>query len=317
MQKSCTIKWNTLSPEEWEALFAQIPRSNLLQSYDYVRALCPLNNQRARWGLIEINGEQAGLCQILEAGILGNLIHAVILDRGPLWLPGFNTPENHAAFLKTYNEEFPARLGRKRRIIPEMPDNQETRTVLNTYGFKNSGAQPYQTIMLDLSQNIETLREQLKKRWRGSLKKAEESNLEIEFDYGGIHFPWLMKLYALDRAEKGYDGPNIKLLHALAKIMNKNRMVLIGLAVLKGKAVAGILIFLHGHGATYQIGVTDVAGRQNNAHHLLLWCAIKELKNMGITHFDLGGINDDTAKGVKTFKEGMGGKLITLPGLYL
>lgn len=79
---SCTIVWNGLSPEEWDRRFAVLPRSTFLQSYDYARAVCALQKQKARFGLIQINGKEAGLVQILETGILWDALHTVILDRG-------------------------------------------------------------------------------------------------------------------------------------------------------------------------------------------------------------------------------------------
>ena len=63
---TCVIKWNTLSIEEWEKKFSRLPRSNILQSYTYARVVCPLQKQKARWGVIEIDGIEAGLVQILS-----------------------------------------------------------------------------------------------------------------------------------------------------------------------------------------------------------------------------------------------------------
>ena len=52
------------------------------------------------------------------------------------------------------------------------------------------------------------------------------------------------------------------------------------------------------------------------AHNLMLWQAALKLKAQGKTVFDLGGVNDEDAKNVKAFKEGMGGEHIVLAGLY-
>ena len=40
------------------------------------------------------------------------------------------------------------------------------------------------------------------------------------------------------------------------------------------------------------------------------------LKEKGYRDLDLGGVNDGDAKGVKLFKEGMGGTTVTLIGHY-
>ena len=82
------------------------------------------------------------------------------------------------------------------------------------------------------------------------------------------------------------------------------------------EVVAAILVFLHGSSATYQVGWTTGAGRKLGAHHQLLWRAVVQLKERGVLDFDLGGINDDGAAGVKKFKQGLGGKEVRLVGFF-
>jgi len=306
---TCTIDWNKLNLSEWDQRFKALNRSNLLQSYPYAQAIAPIDKQKPRWGLIKINGIEAGLVQIFEAGTLANLIHAVILDRGPLWFDGFGTQENIEAFFTEFNRQFPKRWGRKRRVIPEAEID------LAPLGYESAGG-AYQTIWLNLKQTEETLRATIKKSWRGVLQKAENANLILEWDSKGDHLDWLIQNYAVDKETKGYDGPSVKLLRQLAKYCIPRGECVIGRAILNGTPVAGILIFCHGSAATYQIGFTTPDGRDNGAHHLLLWQAIGVLKFKRITDFDLGGINDETAKGVKTFKSGMGGQTVTTGGVF-
>ena len=92
--------------------------------------------------------------------------------------------------------------------------------------------------------------------------------------------------------------------------------VVIGIARHNDVACGGILILCHGRSATYQIGWTSDRGRTCGAHNVLLWQALAQLKARGITTLDLGGMNDETAKGVKAFKEGLGGRTIRTAGLY-
>jgi len=305
----CTINWNMLSFPEWEQRFKRVQRSTLLQSYPYAQSMAEMQSQKPRWGVIMIDNQEAGLVQITEAGILKNLIHAVILDRGPLWFKEFGTDAHITAFFTEFNRKFPSRMGRKRRIIPE------THIDLTPLGYRDAGG-IYETIWLDVTKPQDDLRAELKKNWRGTLIKAEKRGLTLEWDSKGDHLAWLLQSYAVDKETKGYDGPSVKLLRTLAKYHLPRGEVLIGRALLDGKAVAGILILCHGSGATYQIGFTSPQGRDNGAHHILLWQALGVLKFKQIKDFDLGGINDDSAKAVKTFKQGMGGETVTLSGMY-
>ena len=111
MTKTCTICWNSLPLNEWEARFHKIQKSNFLQSYTYAKGASRFYRQKVCWGLIMIDGQEAGLVQVMEAGMLFNLIHGVIVDRGPLWFDGFGGAFHIQAFIKAFQKEFPKRVG--------------------------------------------------------------------------------------------------------------------------------------------------------------------------------------------------------------
>ena len=312
----CKIEWDILSLQDWEDRFVNLRRSTLLQSYDYARAVCPLYHQKARWGLIVIDGVEAGLVQILEAGILGNLFHGVILDRGPLWFEGFGSKAHLSAFFATFNHQFPARPGRRRRVIPEVKESE----LLEMQGFRRLPRPGYQTVWLDLRPDRDTLLTAMKSRWRNRVNKAARDGLIVEWDETGKTLSWLLTNYQSDKSKKGYDGPSVKLLQAMAKTFIPQGRFLAGRAILDNRSIAAILILCHGSGATYQIGWSTDEGRKAAAHNFLLWQAVCRLKDKGINDFDLGGVNDDAdngnAKGIKQFKEGMGGQTVTYAGHF-
>lgn len=312
----CTIEWNGLTPAEWHKKFALIQRSSVLQSYAYAKSQFIEKKQKIKLGLIKVDGKEAGLVLALEAGVLKNLIHAVIVDRGPLWFKGFGSMAHQKAFAQALNDQFPKRFGRRRRFIPEMPDSPAVREMLSECGFTRSNAGTYETLWLDLRADEDTLRAGLKKNWRGALNKAERANLSVEWDDTGKFLPWLAKEYNLDKRIKNYTGPSLALLKAMAQSFVPEKTMVIGRALMNDKPIAAILLLCHGGAATYQIGWSSDTGRDHAAHHLLLWQALRILKNKGINDFDLGGVNEDEAKGIKHFKSGMGGTLVALPGLY-
>jgi hypothetical protein len=317
MEIGCEIRWNALSLEEWQARFDKITRSTILQSYSYAQAAVPTEKVRARWGLIIINGQEAGLVQLMEAGIFFNLFHAVIIDRGPLWFDGFGGALHTKIFFDEINKQFPKRLGRKRRFIPEIEGGAAAEGILKQCGLvKRTDQSPYQTLWWDLQQDGETARAKLKNGWHGSLKKAERAGLEIEWDRDGIFYPWLRDLYARDKQKRGYGGPSPKLLDNLARFSTQENPMIIGKAQKDGQDIAGVLFLTHGCAATYQIGWSSEQGRQNCAHHLLLWRARSMLKEYNIRELDLGGVNDETAQGIKKFKEGTGADFVRLIGHY-
>ena len=313
----CTINWSPVSSEIWETAFKSIRRSTLLQHFPYAQANRAVNQTGARHGMIQIEGESAGLVQISEVGVLRNMVHAVSLDRGPLWFEGYGGQEHVAAFFSAFANEFPKRFGRKMRLLPEVKDNGPNRSAIARAGFGRRDEMPgYETIWLALDADAETLRARLNGKWRNILSKSERSALSVSEDWTGATSAQFLTTYEADRAEKGYDGPSIKLLAQLLKHMLPRGEAVIFNALHEEETVAAILVLLHGTSATYQVGWTTDMGRKLGAHHQLLWRALLSLKAKGILDLDLGGINDEGARGVKKFKQGLGGKEVTLVGFF-
>lgn len=303
------IIWNSLSLPDWEARFAQLRRANLLQSYPYAQAASAHYRQRPRWGLIRIDGQEAGLVQMFEAGILG--LHAVILDRGPLWFDGFGAPAHITAFFAELDRQFPRRWGRRRRIIPESNPAIE---MPGCYRAVRSVV-PYQTIWLDLTVEQNALRAQMKKNWRNALSKAEREQLHLEWDQPEAGLAWLLLHHQAHRTIKNFQAASSEFIRLLARSFHPRGDMLVGRAFVGAEAVAGVLFFRHGGSATYQVGWSGEAGRAVNAHQLLLWQGLLKLKQAGVRDLDLGGINDQ-AEGVRVFKEGLGAPAVTLGRIY-
>lgn len=302
---------------QWQERFARVKKSNILQSYHYAQAICSIDRQKARWGLILIDGQEAGLVQLLEAGILWNALHGVILDRGPLWFEGFGGAAHIKMFFEELNRQFPNRLGRRRRILPEIEDGETAKGIIKQAGLNQVINQDnYQTLWWNLEADEELARQNLRNNWRGSLQKAEKSGLEIEWDDRGYFYQWLKNNYEKDKAEKGYNGPSPRLLDNLAKFSTQENPMIIGKASLQNKDIAGVMFLKHGQSATYQIGWSSDTGRENSAHHLLLWQGRSVLQRYGVKELDLGGVNEETAKGIKKFKEGTGASPSRLVGHY-
>lgn len=315
---TCEINWAPVPAAEWAAKFKTIPRSTLLQHSAYAQADRDVNQMGMRRGIIHIDGREAGLVQLGEVGLVRNLVHVVNLDRGPLWFEGAGTAEAQAAFFRTFGREQPRRFGRKRRLLPEIEDMGPARAMLEEAGFTRADKfQGYETIWVDLRADEERLRAKLDGNWRRFLSKSEREAILVREDWladGALEF---LKTYEADRAAKAYSGPSRRMLEALLKYMVPRGEAVILTAERDGEApMAGMLILLHGSSATYQVGWNLVEGRKVWAHHRLFWHAMVMLKGRGITDFDLGGVNDESAQGIKRFKEGLGGRFQKLVGFY-
>lgn len=312
----CRIAW-TNSLDDWDSDYQKLPFTTLPQSLPYARVMREIHQQKTRFGVIDINGSKAGLVACQEVGLLGNRIHAVIIDRGPLWYEGFGKPDHLAAFFKEFNRQFPKRFLRKRRILSETQDTPANRTVLSTYLKRREKNPGYQTIIVDLKPDLEEIRGNLRGNWRNQLKKAEKGPLAITIDKDGRFLDTTLAQYTKDRLAKNYAGASVKLLKRYAHYAIPRHEFSLITACEGSEIIAAALIFSHGKTATYQVGWSLDRGRELNAMNLVLWEAIKMLKQDKIDYFDLGGISSkNEAKGLTTFKEGLGGQKICLIGHY-
>ncbi len=310
-----TIDWNTLSIEAWEQRFSRIPRSNLLQSYPYAKAICPLEKQRARWGLIRIDGNEAGLVQIFEAGILWNFVHAVVLDRGPVWFEGYGNAMHIKWFFDAFQKQFPVRYGRRRRVLPEIEDGPAAQKMIEQTGLSRVG-KGYSTIWLDITPDLDTLRAALRPNWRTALNKAEKNALDITADMSGEIIAWTIGIYAADKAARDYGGPSPDFLRRYLPLQAQSGNLILLRAMKNGRPVAFTVFSCHGRSATYLLGWSSDEGRDSAAHQRLLWEGIKMLQVKGIKELDLGGVSDEGGEGIKTFKEGLGGRNTRFVGRY-
>ena len=310
----CDIQWQTnMTKKIWCDLLNQCPHTTLLQSYAYAQTMREVHFQTARHGIIFIDGKKAGIVQIQEVSLFKKAIHAMSLDRGPLWFDKFGTKNHQESFVAALNDQFPRRIGRKRRFLPEFID--ENVEICTKNWKKDTKTKNYRSFIVNLDKNIEEIRENIHKRWERSLKKAEKHEIPIEIDGNLETLPDFLDGYMKDRMQKRYAGASAKFLASLSKYSAMNNECFILNALHGDEVIASILILMHGRGATYQAGWNSATGRDKNAHHLLFWRAIEILKTRNITHFDLGGHNDNT-EGLRVFKEGLGGHEIALIGSY-
>lgn len=313
----CRIDWSPMKLATWEELFNRVRRSNLLQHYPYAQANRVLNQMAARHGRVFIADSLAGIVQLAEVGLIGRAIHAVTLDRGPLWFDGFGTPEHVGAFFTTFAAEFPRRIGRKRRVLPEVPDDPAVREDLAALGYViRPEIGGYDTYWLDLDPDAEMLRKRLDAKWRNHLAKAERGGLAIDVDETLSDPSAFLAAYEKDRTERGYPGPPARMLEALLRFVGPRNEGTILTARQGSATIAAVLIVRHGRSATYLAGWTTPDGRTAAAHNLLLWQATLRLKATGVRDFDLGGINAESAAGILAFKRGMGGELVRTVGFF-
>jgi len=300
------LAFEDITESDWQHQLERVPRSNLFQSWAFGEAMQTVEGQTPRRAYLYARDLHVGLVQAFTVRKFGVLSFTRIL-RGPLFFQPA-PPDIHAIALKEIKRTFPLLRLNWSTVMPEVAPSPAWQTAAESRGL-NRIMDGYETAWLDLRKPERVLRSGLKQKWRNQLSKAETAALSVEEP---ASVDWLLDHYDRQRRDRRYTGPSGKLLAALP------RDALLALSArAQGELVAGVLFVRHGLDATYQVGWTGEAGRDLNAHNLLLWQALLRLKAAGVRFLDMGGIDAAVQPGIAHFKQGLGGETFHCAGVYL
>jgi lipid II:glycine glycyltransferase (peptidoglycan interpeptide bridge formation enzyme) len=302
--------WGSRDSQAWDALHRQAAAA-LQQDWAYGSSLAALGVPvlRAR---LECDGEVLGQAQFIVRS-WGRVASVALCTRGPVWRTRLS-PEDETRAFAALKRTLPLKGIRFMAVTPEVEEGQ-------AHGLKpmRRVISGLSTVVLDLSQSMEALKAQLDSRWRYSLTRSEDSGIHIQrVGTNPGQYRWLLDAEMEKRSDRKLEGLPREFFDLY---VNSRRQpaanVLTFRADLGRDRVAAMMFLIHGEAATYQIGWTTEAGRDSNAHHLILWRGIQALKEAGVRVLDLGGVNTFRSAGVARFKLGTGGKVVTLAGTYI
>lgn len=186
----------------------------------------------------------------------------------------------------------------------------------------NLRIEPWKTSIIDLRLSKLELLQNLKQKWRNTLKKGLNNCVIREINDINT-FQTIMKEYRNYSIELGFKAISE------TKCMRwfKNKIELNGLVSLKilqasmpnnpEKIFGSIGILEFKNKSLYLFGFTNKLGKKNQANSALLWEAIITSKDNNFLEFDLGGINKTTPIGIRKFKESLNGTSRDTSGEYL
>lgn len=303
--------WDDLDQREWSALLAQVATPALEQSWAYGAAIEAVSPYRARRGVGSIGEEPLAMLQVFTRRI-GPVTVTKSL-RGPMLLRPLDEATT-IRVLRPFAERLRTWQLRPLFWMPELPVEAADRMML-ALG-KRPMVRGYATSVVDLAPDEAALRARLDGKWRNQLKGAEEAGLRVQEAHGGRYLDLLVQRHESFRRARRHHGHSGREIAALVAAIHPKEDALILTALAGNEPLAGVLLVVHGPGATYHVGWTSEEGRKANAHNLLLWRGLLQLKARGVRFLDLGGI-DDRSAGVARFKLGLGGGITELAGMYL
>lgn len=305
------LSWNTLPRADWER-FHRAHDGSMQQAWAYGQAMQRLGVQVHRAAITQ-EGQLVGLAQFIGKRWLG-YISLASCSRGPVWAASATGTLRQQAY-RAMQKQMPTRWLRATLFSPEACAADLMPGELQGLSRVMSG---HSTAMLDLRQDLGTLRRALEFRWRNKLHRAEKTHAAHVQVGPDLERTLELLLHEKQmRQERGFHGLPVSFVPAYIEAhAQPEQAFILSAVVVKGQMLAGMLFLLHGRAATYHIGWNSAEGRQRGLHNLALWHGLQALQARGIDRLDLGGTNTHDLAGITRFKLGTGGRPITLAGTF-
>lgn len=166
----------------------------------------------------------------------------------------------------------------------------------------------YRTIIVNLEPPLDVLRKKLDQKWRNQLNRAEKNNLRVIEGEGPAEFDVVIGLFEeLWKRKQFSQSSDIREFKRMQEQLPLGQKMKVLIAEQEGVPVAGLIGTAMGDSGIYLFGATSDRGMQSKGSYLLQWRMIQWMKENGIRHYNLGGINPETNPGVYHFKQGFSG----------
>ncbi len=328
------IEWMAWPPQAgaaWNACIAGLPGSHILQTWEWAALKARVGWRAWPQTWQDEGGRVMAAAMVLQRPIpIGGLaarLSVLYAPRGPL-LDWADAPlrrrvladlaawarRQGAIFLKIDPDVW------LDRGVPGAADDQPAAGQPVLADLKQSGwrfsadqIQFRNTVLIDLTPDLNALLANMKQKARYNLRLAERKGVTIR-PAALADLPLLYRMYAETSARDGFVIREADYYLGLWTTMMQAGLGEPLLAEVDGQAVAGVVIFRFGGKAWYMHGMSLPAHREKMPNHLLQWEAMRRARAAGCHTYDLWGAPEvfdesDSLWGVYRFKEGLGGQV--------
>jgi peptidoglycan pentaglycine glycine transferase (the first glycine) len=176
------------------------------------------------------------------------------------------------------------------------------------------------TVLIDLTPNIDQLLANMKQKTRYNVRLAERKGVRVRV--GELSdLEALYQMYAETSLRDGFVIRTKEYYYQLWSCFFKANMLEPLIAEVNGQMIAAILVFRFTQKAWYLHGMSTLQHRNLMPNYRLQWEAILRAKEIGCNVYDLWGAperfdSQDPLWGVYRFKEGFGGEVARYMGAY-
>lgn len=298
-------KINPEQAELWEKVQQLHPEANFLQSPEWGR----MNELIGHKVFLENFGSEAWCQMILKDARRGRYLE---IPGGPLldWRDQALVRRMFVLIRKIAKEQKCVFV----RLRPQL--NSADAELLTGLGLKKAPMHLHaeHTVMLDLTQPEDDLLKNMRRQTRYEVRRAEKLGLKVEKYHDEKYFQEFHAVQSETALRQHFVPPSLETLLAERTAFGEHATLYIAKTA-DNQPVAYGLIIQNGAEAEYFEAASTELNYKLPGAYALQWQVIKDLKNQGITRYNLWGIAPPGAKnhrysGVTTFKTGFGGKTI-------
>lgn len=317
-----TVTIRLLKREEWQKKAVDFLDYNYRQLWDFGIVCADRVGAISEHIAIEEYGQILGLSDVRIKHIPWIRTGMAYINGGPLIRRSDGTEEERLrVVLEKLVSEYVHYRGFVLRVkIPVDTPAWMTKQseILASAGFSVSGeVKPYCTILLDITPSLEELRKNLDQKWRNNLKRAEKEKLSFQRDISAEFFSRFLSLYVPFVQKKSFEvdlSPDY--FQTVQEFLGPKECFQIILGKYEGNWIAGHISSLLGDTAVNLFRANNDVALTHRASYLLQWQGVCYAKERGYRWYDLGGIDRQDNPGVYSFKKGMGGEEVAIPGPF-
>lgn len=310
----------TVGKFQWEKIIRKFYDATLYQTWSY---------GAIRWGekslyhlVLYEDGRLVAATQlrIIRLPIMGAGI--AYISSGPMWK--LRESQNNIGYLKkmiwALKQEYVEKMRLYLRLIPFeiLHEKDEIGFVFETEQLTaEAGIRPYRTLLINLSPPLDELMASLKKKWRKSLRSAQNMSIEIEEGTGSDFFQIFKELYGQMHSRKSFvDFYNIEDFEKIQDDLPEDLKLRILIAYKGNNPVSTIVWSQIGGTPIITFSATGDQGLNLNSSYLLRWTMLERLKERGYLFLDQGGIDPESNPGGYHYKAGFGGQEVQHIGAF-
>ena len=307
--------------DEWNICLSLVEKQNLLQTWDYGSSKCTVIGWNIeRLAITNTNGQVISIVQILHrrVGWLGRIAK---ISRGPLVLsPYFKDDRNFILILMAIIRYSKTVRWRVLQFSLEILPTKSIEDQLKSIGFCKQKGIAVGSGLIDLNLDVDVLYSRLNRTWKRTLKKISVDNISVRLEkLNDDRLEQILESQSNMQSVKGFKGIDGDLIQALSKLQSREFGFDIFVAEMidcDGQVIElGYRVCLkHGNTATDFLLWLNEDGKKYSASTALYWQAIFHYKDLGYRWFDIGGLTENTTKGIAAYKKGLRSELYTLIG---